>query len=367
LEKPTVIPGEYLLVLKSGSIGLATTPKGLQVLDTFNINGWRAIHVKVEDSVLAALTEDANVDYIQANAREFRVDCEPQETGSRLWGLSRTSSRALPDYSSAQYFVDDNDGNGVNVYILDTGIRITHNDFGGRASYGFVAPGLVGEGPGDLHGHGTHCGGTAGGTEFGVAKACAVIEVKVMSRFGSGSTTDIVAGINYVTDEHNSGSAKKSVMNLSLGASGSNSAMENAVQAAIDAGVHAAIAAGNSNADACNFTPARVGDALTVGATTSTDSMASFSNWGTCVDLIAPGSNILSASHTSDTGTATMSGTSMAAPHVAGWAARELSRYPDAGAPAPVPMKGVLQDAATTGAVNPPNNTPDFLIYHRCE
>jgi cerevisin len=367
LEKPTVIPGEYLVVLKTGNIGLATTPKGLNVLNTFNINGWRAIHVKVEDAVLAALTEDANVDYVQANAREFRVDCEPQDTGSRLWGLSRTSARALPDFSTAQYFVDDNDGNGVNVYILDTGIRITHNDFGGRAAEGFVAPGLVGEGPGDLHGHGTHCAGTAGGTEFGVAKTCAIIEVKVMSRFGSGSTTDIVAGINYVTDEHNAGSAKKSVINLSLGASGSNAAMEQAVQAAIDAGVHNAIAAGNSNADACNYTPARVGDALTVGATTNTDSMASFSNWGTCVDLIAPGSSILSCGITSDTATATMSGTSMAAPHVAGITARELSRYPDGGSPDPIQMKEILQAAATTGEVQPPNNTPDYLIYHRCD
>ncbi|ELT88748.1 hypothetical protein CAPTEDRAFT_54339, partial [Capitella teleta] len=239
------------------------------------------------------------------------------------WGLSRVSSRMTPNYEHSTYqYVDSQDGSGVEVYVLDTGINVEHTDFGGRAEHGFTAPGIT-EGDDDLNGHGTHCAGSVGGTKYGVAKGVKLIAVKVLGFFGFGSNTDIISGIEYVHQQHTAGS--KTVMNLSLGGAGSSPAMEAALQAAIDAGVHAVVAAGNSNADACSFSPAHLADAITVAASNIKDDMYSSSNHGTCVDVIAPGENIPSTYIGGPDATATLTGTSMAAPHVAGWVARHLS------------------------------------------
>ncbi|ELT96038.1 hypothetical protein CAPTEDRAFT_163820 [Capitella teleta] len=369
-NQKSVVAGEYLVVLKAGSVGLASSAN-VNVLNSFNINGWRALHVSVESSMLAALRDDSNVELIEANTMEAHISCTEQDAGSEIWGLVRTSSRAdNVDYDTEMYWIDADDGSGVDSYIVDTGINIAHVDYGGRASHGFTAPG-IGEGNDDLNGHGTHCAGTVGGSTYGVAKNTNLIAVKVMNRFGSGLTTDIVAGIEYVTTQHQASTSKKSVMNISLGSAGDSPAMNGAVEAAIAAGVHAAIAAGNSNADACNFSPARVEDALTTAASNIADDMASFTNYGTCVDVIAPGQDILSTWIGSNTATNSISGTSMAAPHICGWVARYLSTFEDGAPPTPLEVKDYLQaNGGTRDVINleaPKDTTPNIILHAACE
>jgi cerevisin len=368
-NRATIIPGEYLVSLKTGTVGLASVYSNMQVLNTFNIHGWTALHVKVEDSDFLALQGDANVDFIEANTMEWSVDCTEQSTTDEIWGLTRTSSRDLPDYTTGVYMYDVDDGTGVDAYIVDTGIYIGHNDFGDRATHGFTAPG-INEGDDDLHGHGTHCAGTTGGTVYGVAKNVNLIAVKVLNRNGAGLTSDIVAGVDYVTASHEASTSKKTTMNMSLGSAFPSPAMETAVQNAINAGVHAVVAAGNSNADACTFSPARVEDALTVAASDINDDMASFTNYGTCVDMIAPGVDVLSAYIGDPDASRTMSGTSMAAPHICGWVARYLSTFEDGQGPTPIEMKDQLADLGTWDAINlvpPKDTTPNLLIYSACD
>merc|ERR1719322_1984829 len=221
-------------------------------------------------------------------------------------------------------------GRGATVYIMDTGIRHSHRDFGGRAMPGADASsGSLRECngaancAGDAQGHGTHCAGSAAGTSYGVAPGAAISSVKVLSDQGSGSMTGIVAGIDWV--------ARRSgprVGSMSLGGPGVSQSFQTAIDSATRAGVTIVVAAGNDNSDACNFSPAFVSSAITVGSTDVGDRRSSFSNYGRCTDIWAPGSDILSAGHRSDTGTATMSGTSMACPHVAGGAALELEKNP---------------------------------------
>lgn len=364
----TVVPDEYLVVLKAGTVGLASAH--VNILNSFNINGWRALHVSADSRLLSVLREDVNVELIEANVQEVRIDCTEQAAGSEIWGLTRTSSADMPDYDSDMYMWDSDDGTGVDSYIIDTGINIAHNDYGDRATHGFTAPGIS-EGDDDQNGHGTHCAGTVGGTTYGVAKNTNLIAVKVMNRFGSGMTTDIVAGIEWVQQQHEASTHKKSVMNISLGSSGTSPTMEAAVQSAIDAGVHAAIAAGNSNADACFYSPARVEDAITTAASTIGDELASFTNYGTCVDVIAPGSDILSTYIGGNDATASLSGTSMAAPHIAGWVARYLSTFDDGSSvPSPLEVKTYLQGAGGTWdvitLVSPKDTTPNLLLFAAC-
>jgi subtilisin family serine protease len=212
----------------------------------------------------------------------------------------------------------------VDVFVLDTGIRITHTEFSnGRASHGFTA---FGTSISDGNGHGTHVAGTIGGVKYGVCKHCRLISVKVLSDSGSGSLTSFVNGVNYVLANRRPGIP--ALASMSLGFSGIVASADSAVQSLINAGVVTVIAAGNSNINACNVSPARVPGAITVGATDSTDTRSSFSNFGSCVDIFAPGSAITSAYHTSNTATASLSGTSMAAPHVAGVAAAYRSYNP---------------------------------------
>jgi len=227
-----------------------------------------------------------------------------------LWGLSRVSGATLS--TTRALANDDSLGAGVTVFIIDTGIHLTHTSFGGRATHGFDS---TGEGSGDGNGHGTHCAGTAAGNPHGLSRRSPIVAVKVLGRSGSGSTQGVIAGVNFVAQR-----AGLRVGSMSLGG-GFSQASNDAVDAAFRAGAVMVVAAGNSNANACTFSPASAPLGICVGSTTNADARSSFSNFGTCVHTFAPGSNILSAWIGSNTATNTISGTSMACPHVAGIAA----------------------------------------------
>ena len=268
------------------------------------------------------------------------------------WGLDRIDQRNLPLSGGYTW---DHDGTGVRAYIIDTGIRTTHSQFGTRASVGYDALGGTGQ---DCHGHGTHVAGTVAGSEYGVARAARVIAVRVLDCGGSGAWSWIIAGIDWVRANH----IKPAVANMSLGGP-SMSSVNTAVNNAVNAGVTFVVAAGNSNANACNYSPAGTPSAVTVAATTSSDARASYSNYGTCVDLFAPGSSITSAWSTGDNATNTISGTSMASPHVAGVAAIYLSANTNA---APSAVDAAIKAGATPSKVtNPGAGSPNMLLYSR--
>ncbi|MGY1652767.1 S8 family peptidase [Geodermatophilus sp. SYSU D01119] len=278
------------------------------------------------------------------------------------WGLDRTDQRALPLSTTFGYTAT---GAGVTAYVIDTGIETDHVDFGGRAVSGFDA--VDGGAADDCNGHGTHVAGTVGGTTHGIAKGVRLVGVRVLDCAGNGTTAGVVAGIDWVTANHAAGAP--AVANMSLGG-GASTAIDTAVRNSIADGVTYAVAAGNGNArgvaqDACASSPARVPAALTVGATDRTDTAASFSNHGACVDLLAPGVGITSAWHTSTSATSTISGTSMATPHVAGVAALYLQGSPAA---TPATVTGAITAAATPDRVTLSRTavragTPDRLLF----
>ncbi|HUP73473.1 MAG TPA: S8 family serine peptidase [Acidimicrobiales bacterium] len=275
------------------------------------------------------------------------------QTPTPSWGLDRVDQRDLPLSTSYTY---ETTGAGVAAYIVDTGIRSTHVDFGGRVTAGYTAIN-DGRGTGDCNGHGTHVAGTVGGTSHGIAKAVTLVPVRVLNCRGSGTWSGVIAGIDWIVGQHAVGPA---VLNMSLGG-GANSSVDSAVQRAVDDGITVVVAAGNDNANACNYSPARVPAALTVGATGSTDARASYSNYGTCLDLFAPGNSITSAWSSSNTATATISGTSMASPHVAGVAARLLQSTPAA---TPSTISSAFTSSATSGKVGSAGSgSPNLLLW----
>jgi len=267
---------------------------------------------RLSGASLAAIAADGRVASIE---RDGDVSIAATQNGA-TWGLDRVDQPNLPLNTTYAY---TDTGTSVTAYIIDTGIRTSHNEFGGRASIGFDSVG-DGQDGNDCNGHGTHVAGTIGGATYGVAKGVSLVAVRVLNCSGSGTWSGVIAGIDWVTGNHVSGRA---VANMSLGG-GANSAVDQAVRNSILDGVFYAVAAGNSTANACNYSPARTAEAATVGATTSSDALSSFSNFGTCVDLNAPGSSITSAWIGGDGATNTISGTSMASPHVAGAAALYL-------------------------------------------
>jgi subtilisin family serine protease len=270
------------------------------------------------------------------------------------WGLDRIDQRALPLSTTYSY---DNAGQGVTAYIVDTGILGSHTEFAGRVTAGFSAI-SDGYATTDRNGHGTHVAGTVGSTRYGVAKAVTLVPVRVLDAKGSGSTSGVISGLNWIVNNHPAG--VPAVANMSLGG-GASSALDSAVNAVINDGVTMVVASGNSSANSCNYSPARVPAAITVNASTSTDARATFSNYGSCSDLYAPGQNITSAWHTSPTATSTISGTSMATPHVAGAAARVLGANPTW---TPAQVWASMNAAATAVTFGKAaSGDPDKLLY----
>jgi subtilisin family serine protease len=276
----------------------------------------KGFSIQLPEAAAIALSNNPRVDYV---AEDGPVSSNTTQTNPPSWGLDRIDQRDLPLNNAYTYDVN---GAGVHAYVIDTGIRPTHQDFGGRAS---IAADFVGDGQNgnDCNGHGTHVAGTVGGTSFGVAKGVTIHAVRVLDCGGFGAFSTVIAGVDWVTANHLS----PAVANMSLGGSAFDP-LDTAVRNSINSGVTYAIAAGNSSADASGFSPARVGEAITVAASDISDVMASFSNGGTIVDLFAPGVNITSAWIGSDSATNTISGTSMATPHVAGVAAQFLQSNP---------------------------------------
>jgi len=345
----TAVPGSYIVVLKDGavstkSVGLARG-YGARVRQTFGavLNGFEAGMTEAAAKRLAA---DPSVAYVEQNQT---ISLSATQTGA-TWGLDRIDQRARPLSTTYTYSTT---ASNVTAYIIDTGILYSHSDFGGRASFGYDA---VGTGGVDCNGHGTHVAGTVGGTTYGVAKAVKLVGVRVLNCAGSGTTAGVIAGVNWVT----SNAKKPAVANMSLGG-GVSTTLDNAVASSISSGVTYALAAGNSTANACNSSPARVASAITVGATTSTDAKASYSNYGTCLDIFAPGSSITSDWYTSSTATNTISGTSMASPHVAGAAALVLSVNP---AYTPAQVRDSLVASSTLNVVTSPGTgSPNRLLF----
>ena len=305
------------------------------------------------DAAVEALSRNPRVVAIERDGI-VSVDGAGEQLGA-TWGIDRVDQRDRPLDGK---YVYDADGSGVTAYIIDTGILTSHNEFSpNRATGGFTAIN-DGQGSNDCHGHGTHVAGTVGGSTYGVAQGVALVAVRVLGCGGSGTTSGVIAGVDWVTQNH----AANSVANMSLGGSFSSS-LNTAVANSVAAGVTYAVAAGNENTDACTRSPASAANVLTVASTTINDAKSSFSNWGTCVEINAPGSSITSAYITSSTATATMSGTSMASPHVAGAAAVYLSANPGSTS---LQVTNAIKTAATSGRVTGlPGGTPNLLLYTR--
>ena len=358
---PNAISGSYLVVLKGDAVGAAGTATaraavperagalakryGGTVGDVYSA-ALTGFSVRMSDAQARRLAADPAVAYVE---QDQVLTVQATQTNPP-WGLDRIDQRTLPLSGTFTY---PNTASNVRAYIIDTGIRTTHTQFGGRATWG---TNTVDSNNTDCNGHGTHVAGTVGGSTYGVAKQVRLVAVKVLNCSGSGSTTSVVNGVNWVT----ANAVRPAVANMSLGG-GASTAIDNAVANSIRAGITYAVAAGNSSANACSYSPARTPTAITVGSTTNTDARSSFSNYGSCVDIFAPGSGILSAYRTSDTATSTLSGTSMASPHVAGAAALLLSANPGL---TPDQVSSSLTSNATTGRVtNPGSGSPNRLLF----
>lgn len=308
----------------------------------------RGYTAEMSEAEAEAISQDPRVKFVEEDSIVY---ANATQTGA-TWGLDRIDQRDRPTNGN---YVYNATGNNVNAYIVDTGIRTSHNEFGGRAVAGFDAVG-DGQNAQDCNGHGTHVAGTVGGATYGVAKNARLYAVRVLGCDGSGSNSGVIAGVDWVANNH----VKPAVANMSLGG-GASSALDNAVQNAISAGVTFVVAAGNDNANACNYSPARAANAITVGSTTSSDARSSFSNFGSCVDIFAPGSSITSAWYTSNSATSTISGTSMASPHVAGVAALYLEGNPSA---SPATVANGLTSTASSGKISSiGTGSPNLLLY----
>jgi aqualysin 1 len=353
----TVIPGQYIVLLRPG---------------TTDVDGMAASLVQAEDGTLlhtyrhtikgfAARLPERAVERLRANPNVLMVEQDVMDElmgttqTPATWGIDRTDQRNRPRDDSYTYFAT---GAGVNVYVIDSGIHYTHNEFGGRAIPGidYVDDGRNG---GDCNGHGTHVSGTVGGSTYGMAKQATLISVRIFPCSGGSPRSRTIASVDWVTDNH----VKPAVVNMSLG--GNNEAfpglstLDLAVEASVAQGVHYAVAAGNEGQDACTRSPARAPSAVTVGGTNSNDGRQY--NFGTCVDLFAPGVGITSAWWTSNTATNTISGTSMATPHVAGTLAMLLQIQPGL-TPAETELF-LTRTASVDKVTNPGVGSPNLLLY----
>ncbi|MEU6073216.1 proprotein convertase P-domain-containing protein [Micromonospora sp. NPDC047074] len=354
----TAVADSYIVVFKDATVGrtdVTTKARALAgrhggaVNRTYQ-NALRGFEARLSEAEAKRLAADPSVSYVQQN-HTVRISGTQSPTPS--WGLDRLDQRALPLNNSYTY---PNTGSGVKAYIIDTGIRFAHGDFGGRAVTGFDS--IDGGSADDCNGHGTHVAGTVGGTAYGVAKSVTLVGVRVLDCEGSGTDAGVISGVDWVTGDHAAG--QLAVANMSLGG-GFSQALNDAVARSIADGVTYGLAAGNDyGANACNSSPASLLAGITVGSTTNTDARSSFSNIGTCLDIFAPGSSITSAWHTSNTATNSISGTSMATPHVVGAAALVLAANP-AFTPQQVRDK-LVADATSNAVTSPGTGSPNKLL-----
>ena len=351
------IPGRYIVVFRPGTdvsaeAGRITAKFGGRLRHTYGA-ALRGMALDIPDALVGALAAEPTVALVE---QDQVMSISTTQTGA-TWGIDRIDQRALPLSTTYDYNAD---GTGVTAYIIDTGILFSHTDLGGRAVAGIdeVTAGGTAQ---DCNGHGTHVSGTVGGSTYGVAKNVSLVAVRVLDCNGSGTTSGVIAGVDWVTANHRS----PAVANMSLGG-GLSASLDQAVTNSIASGVTYGIAAGNGNAfgiaqDACTTSPADVPTAITVSATDNTDTKASWANYGTCVDIFAPGVNITSAWYTSTTATNTISGTSMATPHVVGAAALYLQVHPTA---TPADVAAALTGNGTAGVVkNGGTGSPNILRY----
>ena len=362
----TAIKGSYIVVLKQSnsitadkeSLELYTqnTAQFLADQNAFKINrvfdsALSAFTATLDTKQLESLRRNPNVNYIEQD-QTITIDPVISNNASQtnaIWGLDRIDQRDLPLSGSYDY---NYDGTGVTAYVIDTGVTNTHSEFGGRSTSGYDFVDNDNDAT-DCNGHGTHVAGTIGGAQYGVAKNVNIVGVRVLSCRGSGTTSGVIGGVDWVAEN----ASGPSVANMSLGG-GVSSALDQAVANAVQSGISFLLAAGNSNADACNSSPAREPTGVTVGSTTNRDSRSSFSNWGSCVDVFAPGSNIKSAWY--DGGYKTISGTSMATPHVAGVAALYLQ---EKGSLSPSELSNLISQRASVGKVRDTKGTTNKLLY----
>ena len=350
-----VIPGQFIVTLRDGTDPAAVAHEYRVRPDFVYTHALTGFAGAISDAARHGLLRDGRVRLVEPDGIATIVATETETNAT--WGLDRVDQRSLPLNTT---YTHTDSGSGVTAYIIDTGIRFSHSEFAGRATSGYDA--VDGGSADDCHGHGTHVAGTVGGGKYGVAQGVSLVAVRVLNCSGSGSWSGVIAGIDWITGVHQLGAP--AVANLSLGG-GANTSVDNAVRSMIADGVATAIAAGNGNIvgiaqDACKSSPARVAEAMTIGATDKADKKASWSNYGKCVDWFAPGVGITSAWYTGDAATNTISGTSMATPHTAGVAALYLQGNPGATSQQ---VRDALYANTTKGIVTSSRTTNNHLLF----